>query len=78
MRSRRFDLDCHRVDRGRQIVRIGLFRPVCFSPQAGETKRLTRLFGEKIEAMEPDFGIEIMMLAATQAEPSNGSRLSAP
>lgn len=61
--ARRLDLVCHRVDRGLQTVRVGLARPVC------DGKRLTRLLCEKIEAIEPGFGIEIMTLAATLAEP---------
>lgn len=61
--ARRLDLVCHRVDCGLQAVRVGLARPVC------ETKRLTRLLCEKIETIEPGFGIEIMTLAATLAEP---------
>lgn len=61
--ARRLDLVCHRVDRGLQTVRVGLGRPVC------ETKRLIRLLCEKIEAIEPGFGIEIMTLSATLAEP---------
>ncbi|WP_377848653.1 Y-family DNA polymerase [Bosea sp. UC22_33] len=61
--ARRLDLVCHRVDRGLQTVRVGLAKPVC------DVKRLTRLLCEKIEAIEPGFGIEIMTLAATLAEP---------
>lgn len=61
--ARRLDLVCHRVDRGLQTVRVGLAKPVC------NVKRLTRLLCEKIEAIEPGFGIEIMTLAATLAEP---------
>lgn len=61
--ARRLDLVCHRVDSGLQTVRVGLARPVC------EGRRLTRLLCEKIETIEPGFGIEIMTLAATLAEP---------
>jgi protein ImuB len=61
--ARRLDLVCHRVDRGLQTVRVGLAKPAC------DVKRLTRLLFEKIEAIEPGFGIEIMTLAATLAEP---------
>ncbi|MGN6097310.1 MAG: Y-family DNA polymerase [Bosea sp. (in: a-proteobacteria)] len=61
--ARRLDLVCHRVDRGLQTVRVGLARPVC------DPKALARLLREKIEDIEPGFGIEIMTLAATLAEP---------
>jgi len=61
--ARRLDLICHRVDRGLQTVRVGLARPVC------DARRLTRLLREKVETIEPGFGIEIMTLAATLAEP---------
>lgn len=61
--ARRLDLVSHRVDRGLQTIRVGLARPVC------DSRRLMRLLCEKIEAIEPGFGIEIMTLAATLAEP---------
>src|ERR1700749_2646963 len=34
-----------------------------------DVKRLTRLLCDKIETVDPGFGIEIMRLAATPAEP---------
>jgi len=61
--ARRLDLVCHRIDRGLQTVRVGLARPVC------DARRLTRLLCEKLETIEPGFGIETMTLAATLAEP---------
>jgi len=61
--ARRLDLICHRVDRGLQTIRVGLARPVC------DVRRLTRLLCEKVDTIEPGFGIEIMTLAATLAEP---------
>jgi len=61
--ARRLDLICHRVDRNAQAVRIGMAMPV------RDVKRLTRLLCDKIETIEPGFGIEIMTLAATLAEP---------
>ncbi|MEO3434469.1 DNA polymerase Y family protein [Inquilinus sp. CAU 1745] len=60
---RRLDLVCHRVDNRAQAVRVGTAQPV------RDVKRLTRLLCEKIETIEPGFGIEIMTLAATVAEP---------
>lgn len=61
--ARRLDLLCQRVDSHVQAVRVGLGAPV------RDPKRLTRLLCEKIETIEPGFGIEVMTLAATIAEP---------
>lgn len=61
--ARRLDLICHRVDNRAQAVRVGTATPV------RDVKRLTRLLCDKIETIEPGFGIEVMTLAATVAEP---------
>jgi protein ImuB len=61
--ARRLDLIFHRVDNTRQAVRVGTAQPV------RDTKRLTRLLCDKIETIDPGFGIEIMDLAAVMAEP---------
>lgn len=61
--ARRLDLLCHRVDSHAQAVRVGTAMPV------RDAKRLTRLLCDKIESIEPGFGIELMSLAATSAEP---------
>lgn len=61
--ARRLDLICHRVDSRAQAVRIGMATPV------RDTKRLTRLLCDKIETISPGFGIEVMTLAASVAEP---------
>ena len=61
--ARRLDLLFHRVDNTRQAIRIGTAQPV------RDAKRLTRLLCEKIETIDPGFGIEIMELAAVLAEP---------
>jgi len=63
MGARRLDLICHRVDSRAQAVRVGTAMPV------RDIKRLTRLLCEKIETISPGFGIEVMTLAATVAEP---------
>ncbi|WGJ14965.1 DNA polymerase Y family protein [Methylocapsa sp. D3K7] len=60
---RRLDLLFHRVDNRIEAIRVGTVRPVC------DTKRLTRLLGDKIETIDPGFGIEMMRLAAPLAEP---------
>lgn len=60
--ARRLDLICHRVDNRAQAVRIGMAIPV------RDVRRLTRLLCDKIETIEPGFGIEVMTLAASVAE----------
>ena len=60
---RRLDLRCHRVDDRIQAIRVGTALPI------RDEKRLTRLLCDKIETIEPGFGIEVMTLAATLAEP---------
>jgi protein ImuB len=61
--ARRLDLLCHRVDANFQSVRVGTALPV------RDTKRLARLLSDKVETIDPGYGIEIMTLAATLAEP---------
>lgn len=61
--ARRLDLLCHRVDNRIETVRIGLAMPV------RDPARLTRFLCDKIETIAPGFGIEIMSLTATLAEP---------
>jgi len=61
--AKRLDLLCHRVDNTMQAVRVGTALPV------REPKRLTRLLTDKVETIEPGFGIECLSLAATLAEP---------
>jgi len=61
--ARRLDLLFHRVDNRIEAIRIGTALPV------RDVKRLTRLLCDKIETVAPGFGIEIMTLAATLAEP---------
>ena len=61
--ARLLDLRFHRVDNRLQAVRVGLARPV------RDIKRLTRLLCDKLETVDPGFGIETMTLAAPLAEP---------
>lgn len=61
--AKRLDLICHRVDNRLQAVRVGTAMPV------RDVKRLTRLLTDKIETIEPGFGIEILSLTASLAEP---------
>lgn len=61
--ARRLDLLFHRVDNRLAAVRVGMAQPV------RDAKRLTRLLSDKIETIDPGFGIEVMTLTATIAEP---------
>jgi protein ImuB len=61
--ARRLDLLCHRVDNWIEAVRVGTAQPV------RDARRLARLLCDQIEKIDPGFGIELMALAATIAEP---------
>jgi protein ImuB len=61
--AKRLDLLFHLVDNRIEAIRIGTALPV------RDAKRLTRLLCDKIETIDPGFGIEIMRLAAILAEP---------
>lgn len=60
---RHLDLILHRVDSHRATIRVATAAPV------RNAKRLTRLLCEKIETIDPGFGIERMVLLASRAEP---------
>lgn len=60
--TRRLDLLFHRVDNTLQVIRVGAAEPV------RDPKRLTRLLRDRIETIDPGFGIEIMVLVAVQSE----------
>ncbi len=61
--AKRLDLICHRVDSERQAVRVGTALP------ARDPKRIARLLSDKIETIDPGFGIETMVLTAVMTEP---------
>ena len=61
--ARRLDLLFHRVDNRIEAIRIGTAAPV------RDVKRLTRLLCDKLETIDPGFGVEVMTLRATLAEP---------
>ena len=61
--ARRLDLLFHCVDGRVEAIRVGTALPV------RDVKRLTRLLCDKIETVDPGFGIELMSLATTLAEP---------
>ncbi len=60
--ARRLDLLFHRVDNTMQFIRVGMAQPV------RDPKRLARLLRDKIETVDPGFGIEIMVLVAIESE----------
>jgi protein ImuB len=61
--ARKLDLVCYRVDNHVQAVRVGTSRPI------RDLKRLTKLLTDKIETIDPGFGIETVTLTAIIAEP---------
>lgn len=61
--ARRLDLVCLRVDNSRQAIRIGTAKPV------RDPGHLTRLLRDKIETIDPGFGIDGMSLSVPLAEP---------
>lgn len=61
--ARRLDLLFHRVDNTLQVIRVGTAQPV------RDRKRLTRLLCDRIETIDPGFGIEILVLVAIESEP---------
>jgi protein ImuB len=60
---RRTDLIIHRVDNTMQAIRAGTAKP------ARNVVWLTKLFKDRIEKIEPGFGIERLSLAAIMSEP---------
>jgi protein ImuB len=61
--ARRIDLIVHKVDNTVQAIRAGTAKP------ARDSAWLTKLFRDRIEKIEPGFGIERLSLAAVMAEP---------
>ncbi|NHN84365.1 DNA polymerase Y family protein [Acetobacter musti] len=61
--ARRLELLLHRVDSRVAAIRVATGFPV------RDAGRLSRLLCEKIETIDPGFGIERMVLTATHAEP---------
>ena len=61
--ARRLDLLFTRVDNRIEAIRAGTAKPL------RDQKRMTRLLCDKIETVAPGFGIELMTLTASVAEP---------
>ena len=61
--ARRLTLAVYRVDNSTALVRIGTSRP------CREVRQLARLFAEKLQEIDPGFGIERAILMAEVVEP---------
>ena len=61
--ARKMDLLAFRVDNRIEAIRVGTSRPI------RDVQRLTKLLCDKIEKVDPGFGIETMTLTALVAEP---------
>ncbi|AHE52188.1 hypothetical protein NX02_02135 [Sphingomonas sanxanigenens DSM 19645 = NX02] len=61
--ARRLDLLFHRVDNRIEAIRAGTAKPL------RDAGRMTRLLCDRIETIAPGYGIELMVLTATIAEP---------
>ena len=64
--ARVLQLTIHRVDGTRQHLKVGTSRPSRWA------QPLFGLFYEQLDQIDPGFGIEVMNLAATRAEPMKG------
>ena len=60
--ARTLDLRFYRTDNRIEVVRVGMAKPV------RDIKRLARLLCDKLETVDPGFGVETMILAAPMAE----------
>lgn len=69
--AQRIDLRFHRVDGNVAALRVGASRAT------RDPQHIVRLFGTKLETIDPGFGVEAAVLAATQAEPLEARQVSA-
>ena len=70
--ARRLDLLFERVDDLAQVVRLGTARP------SRDPRHLARLLGERLETVEPGFGVAAMRLVVTLAEPLGAVQAAVP
>ena len=68
--ARRLRLSAHRVDDSLQDLTLGTSRP------RRDPAHLVRLFADRLEAIDPGFGIEVMTLAAPVTEPLSPRQLA--
>jgi protein ImuB len=69
--ARRLDLIFGRVDKAAQTVRVGTARP------ARDPAHLARLLGERLDTIDPAFGIEDALLIASRVEPFAEKQITA-
>ncbi len=60
--ARRLELACHRVDGTAQMLAVGTARPL------RDAAALARLFHDRLDTVDPGFGIEAMILVAPASE----------
>lgn len=70
--TRRLDLLFERVDRRTLSLRVGTARP------SRDPRHLARLLTDRIGEIDPGFGVEAMVLIASQVEPLDSRQLAAP
>jgi len=68
--ARRLDLCFHRVDNRIEAIRAGLAKP------SRDRKQMGRLLCDRLETIDPGFGVERMLLAAPSVEPLGYSTIS--
>jgi protein ImuB len=67
--ARRLDLTFHRVDARLEAIRVGTAAP------SREPAHLARLLADRLDKIDPGFGVETMRLAASRAEPLTSRQL---
>jgi protein ImuB len=68
---RRLDLTCYRADGSLQAVAVGTAAP------ARDAAHLARLFAERLDTIDPGFGVESMVLSASHTEPLAAAQVQA-
>ena len=68
---RRLDLIFERIDRRNMALRIGTARAT------REARHLARLFDERLQTVDPGFGIEAAVLVASKTEPLSAHQIEA-
>jgi protein ImuB len=70
--ARRLELIFERMDDRAQVVRLGTARP------SRDPRHLARLLGERLETVEPGFGVAAMRLVVALAEPLGAMQAAVP
>jgi protein ImuB len=69
--ARRLDLHFHRVDNRIEVITVATAKPV------REPRRLSKLLCDKIETVDPGFGVEKMVMTAVRSEALTFNQLGA-